>query len=101
MKAGQAQLQDHGMDPVATHELHANVKYEPLAKEAPISEQVERNDQSLRDLYHKGNWNLWTFFFKSAPAWMFSIFIIFSIIQGVAEQATSKLQAKNARRVQY
>lgn len=100
MKAGQAQLPDYDIDPVATQGgLHANTKDEPTAKKAPISDVAERNEQHLRDMHHKGDWNLWMFFFKSAPAWMFSIFILFSMIQGVAESATSKLQAKSPESV--
>ena len=90
-KAGQSQLLDEDRNSLATLDSDVSAENEPVAEVNVVSDHAEEDDQKLEDLRHKGDWSVWVFFFKSAPAWMFSLFIFFSIVQAVAERVTSKL----------
>lgn len=64
----------------ATEEPRMTTDFE--AKLAALTEKA--------DNYHKGDMSLYYFFLKTFPIWMFYLFLIFSVINTVAERSSGK-----------
>lgn len=74
------------------------VPVEETGDETPVSEEQPAADKAVPpaaaangdDANRRGDWTLWLYFFKSAPAWLFILFIAATIVNTICERLPRK-----------